>query len=105
MLRAPTVNRFSNACIIANSLIESFSNPLKGVFVGCGRITGKPDLTHFWVGEGWPTILEVSRSAALIETSSAKTSADSALSLTAQSNMCVIIRQNFPSAVSGLTFV
>jgi hypothetical protein len=31
--------------IIANSLIESFLNPLKGVFMGCERITAQPDMT------------------------------------------------------------
>jgi hypothetical protein len=29
--------------IITNSFPESFSNALKGVFVGCGRITAKPE--------------------------------------------------------------
>jgi hypothetical protein len=32
--------------IIANSLIESFSNPLKRVFVGCGRITAYTEVTQ-----------------------------------------------------------
>jgi hypothetical protein len=31
--------------IIAKSLIESFSNPLKGVFVDCGQITAYTDIT------------------------------------------------------------
>jgi hypothetical protein len=31
--------------VIANSLFEGFSSALKGVFVGCGRITAYSDVT------------------------------------------------------------
>jgi hypothetical protein len=41
-----------NECVIANSLIESFSNPLKGIFVGCGRITVSSDVTVSYL-TGW----------------------------------------------------
>jgi hypothetical protein len=57
----PLAGKRSRLCrlswrIIATSLMDGFSVPLKGVFVSCGSITGKPDITRKRVTEGWATI-------------------------------------------------